>query len=173
MHASTAFPPTRQRFPAGTRVLPLLLHQDGSTTRLLEALSGGPVTVHVLQQHVVAELPAGLRGVLPGSRFLRRLTSLTARGHVLLDSIGYIAIDTLPAAIVQELEEGQRPIGHLLAQLWTRRRFRSGDDALFEELWHATGEPDATASRSCIIDTPQGACMVLGETFRQGIVAAQ
>ena len=173
MQSPVASLPLRGRIPGGTPLLPVLLHQDGSTTRLLEALSGGPVVVHVLQQHVVAELPGDLRGVLPGARFLRRLTCLTARRHVLLDSIAYIAIDALPAAIVQELEEGRRPIGHLLAQLWTRRRFRSGDDALFEELWHATGEPDAAASRSCIIDTPQGACMVLGETFRQGIVAAQ
>ena len=170
-------PPTavllRDPFPAGASLLPVLLHQDGSTTRLLEALSGAPVQVQVLRQHVVDALPAALAGVLPGTRFLRRLTCLVAGGHVLLDSIAYIAIEALPVDVVHELQEGRRPIGHLLARLWTRRRFRGGDGDLFEELWQIAGTPDAAASRSCVIDTPQGPCMVLGETFRAGILAVQ
>lgn len=156
---------------AARALLPVLLHQDGSTTRLLEAITGGPIQVQVLHQHEVDALPAALHGVLPGTRFLRRLTALCAHGEVLLDSLAYIALDGLPPDIAAELHAGQRPIGHLLAKLWTRRRFGAHDAALLEELWRTVGRPDAQASRSCVIDTPVGACMVLAETFRAGIAS--
>lgn len=154
--------------PRGT-LLRLLLQQDGSTTRLLEALSGAEITVHVLEQGLVHVLPVPLAGVLPGTTFLRRITSLEADGRVLLDSISYIAVEVLPRPIVQALVEGIRPIGHVLVPLWTRRVFRDGDTQLLEELWAAVGEPDPQASRSMLVVTPEGPCMVLAETFRGGV----
>jgi chorismate-pyruvate lyase len=152
-------------------MLRLFLAQDGSTTRLCEALAGGRVSLQVLAQSVVPELPAHLAGALPGARFLRRLTSLGAQGQVMLDSISYIAIDAVDARIVSELEAGVTPIGHLLARLWTRRGFRAPDPLLFEELWPAVGEPDLSASRSYTVFTPEGPCMLIGETFRRGMLA--
>lgn len=154
--------------PAEEFVLQLFIAQDGSTTRLLEAVAGGSFSVHVLDQRVVHELPKQLLGSLPGNRFLRRLTSLEARGHVLLDSLSYIAIDALPEAMARELQEGVSPIGRVLSHLWTRRTFRVGDTELFDELWSVVGCPDMRASRSSCIDTPQGPCIILAETFRRG-----
>lgn len=153
-------------------VLRLLLQQDGSTTRLLEMLAGGSISVHVLEQRIVHELPAQLAESLPGHTFLRRLTCLEAGGHVLLDSASYIAVETLPRPVVRALEEGIQPIGHALAQLWTRRSFRELDTPMLEELWTLTGKRDPRASRSCAILTPQGPCMVLAETFRRGVLNA-
>lgn len=167
--------PVRERFPfdPASPVLRLLLHQDGSTTRLLEMLAGGPVSVQVLEQGVVRKLPPQLQGALPGRSFLRRMTALHAHGHVLLDSLSYIALDALPAGIVEGLQRGSTPIGHLLARLWVRRSFRAGDTQLFDELWNVVGVPDPLASRSCTILTPAGPCLVLAETFRRGVLPVE
>jgi len=151
-------------------LLRVFLTQDGSTTRLCEAIARDRVAIHLLEQAVVQQLPAQMGTALPGSRFLRRLTAIEAKGQVMLDSISYIAMDALGADIVQELEAGVTPIGHLLARLWTRRSFRADDTELFEELWLKVGDPDAQASRSYTVITPQGPCMIIGETFRRGIL---
>lgn len=151
-------------------VLKLLLNQDGSTTRIFEKLVGGPITLRVLEQGVVPDLPSQLAGVLPGKRFLRRLVTLGANGHVMLDGISYIAMDVLPAAALKKLELGAAPIGHLLSELWVRREFRSGDEQLFDQLWAAVGDPDPDASRSFVIHTPNEPCMVIAETFRRGVL---
>lgn len=158
--------------PSERALLAVLLAQDGSTTRLLEALFGTPIAVHVIDQQVVPQLPGTLHGELPGERFLRRITSLQSGGYVLLDSLSYIAVDVLPMPVVRELKEGIRPIGHVLSELWTRRLFRDGDTVLLEELWRAVGAPDSRASRSLCICTPDAPCMLLAETFRSGVLVA-
>jgi chorismate-pyruvate lyase len=150
-------------------LLRLFLTQDGSTTRLCEAMARDRVTVHLLDQAIVHELPSHLKTALPGHSFLRRIISLAAEGQVLLDSISYIALGALDAESVARLEAGTIPIGHVLDDLWTRRSFRSRDDGLFDELWREVGEPDAQASRSYTVLTPQGPCMVIAETFRRGM----
>src|SRR5437016_2314880 len=76
----------------GNTLLQVLLEQDGSTTRVFEAITGDRVSVHVLDQTTVRQLPPELAGFLPGESFLRRLSALEAGGHVLLDSLSYIAI---------------------------------------------------------------------------------
>jgi len=153
-------------------MLRLFLTQDGSTTRLCEAIAGERVSLQVLDQHVVHELPAQMTGALPGARFLRRLIALGARGQVMLDSISYMAMDALGSDDLRALEGGATPIGYLLANLWTRRGFRPHDPQLFEELWRKVGIPDAQASRSFTVITPEGPCMVIAETFRRGILTA-
>jgi chorismate-pyruvate lyase len=152
-------------------MLRMLLAQDGSATRLLEQLVGASTFVHVIDQYVTAKLPAHLEGELPGKRFLRRITSLASGPRVLLDSISYIALDVLPASVGQELEEGIRPIGHVLAPLWTRRTFRHRDDSMLEELWSAVGAPDPQSSRSLCIYTPRNPILLLAETYRRGALS--
>jgi chorismate-pyruvate lyase len=149
----------------------LLLAQDGSTTSLLESLGRAEVCVHVIDQHVVEKLPFELDGELPGTRFLRRLASLCANGHVLLDSLSYTAVDVLPRSVSLELVEGAKPIGHVLSGLWTRREFRDRYSGLLEELWDAVGDPDPQSSRTMCISTPRAPCMLLAETFRGGVLA--
>jgi chorismate-pyruvate lyase len=153
-------------------VLRLLLHQDGSTTRLLEALSGSAIVVHVIEQAFVDGLPAALAGNLPGKRFLRRVTALEAKGRIVLDSLSYTAADALPEQTVEELLRGLRPIGHVLAKAWTRREFRNDNAHMYEELWASVGLPDLEASRQMLIVTPAGPCMLLAETFRRGALDA-
>jgi chorismate-pyruvate lyase len=152
-------------------ILRMLIGQDGSTTRLLETMAGERISVHIIEQRVLHELPQELTGDLPGNSFLRRVVALEAKGHVLLDSISYIAMDALPEPISRELQEGVLPIGTVLSRLWTRRTFRDQDTNLFEQLWSATGHPDRRASRSSCLHTPNGPCIILGETFRHGVLA--
>jgi chorismate-pyruvate lyase len=159
---------SNERTECARALLRLFLLQDGSTTRLCETMARDRLTVHVLEQSIVPELPPHLAGALPGRSFLRRITALEMK-EVLLDSISYIAVDALDADNVARLEGGTTPIGHVLETLWTKRSFRSEDVALFDELWRVVGHADAQASRSYTVFTPQGPCMVIAETFRRGI----
>jgi chorismate-pyruvate lyase len=148
----------------------MLIGQDGSTTRLLETIAGERISVHIIEQGVVRELPRDLASGLAGKSFLRRVTALEAKGHVLLDCLSYIAMDVLPKPIVRELQEGVLPIGSVLSRVCTRRTFRNHDESLLRELWSVVGYPDWRASRSSCLHTPAGACMILGETFRRGVL---
>ena len=182
MHSPDPAPLQRQAFcsPSDSQaqaafaqaMLRVFLAQDGSTTRLCEAIAGERVSVRVLDQRVVHELPGNMAAALPGSRFLRRVIALGARGQVMLDSISYHAMDALGDDEIRALEGGATPIGYLLAQLWTRRSFRPHDPQLFEELWREVGIPDAPASRSFTVITPEGPGMVIAETFRRGMLTA-
>ncbi len=152
-------------------VLQLLLAQDGSTTRLCEAIAGGPVALHVIEQRVVHEVPDAVRAALPGAGFIERITCLAAHGQVMMDNLSYIALEGLPADVRHDLEAGAMPIGHLLARLWVRRAFLDAAPALYERLWTAAGGlPDAGASRTYCIVTPEGPRMLIAETYRRGML---
>ena len=153
-------------------LLTMFLGQDGSTTRLCEKLTGGPVSVRVVHQETVTDVPAKVESMLPGKRFLLRVATLHSRGHVLLDSLSYIAADSLPEDVVQALEAGRTPIGHLLARLWHKRDFHRHDPGMLELLWIRVGSPDPQSSRSYTVITPGGPCMLVAETFRGGILRA-
>lgn len=164
----------RERFPDApdhARVLQLLLAQDGSTTRLCETVAGGPVALHVLSQRVVDDVPAQVRTLLPGQCFIERITCLAAHGQVMMDNLAYIALDGLAPDLRADLEAGVAPLGHLLARLWTRRRFLDLVPVLHERLWSvAGGMPHAQASRLYGVLTPEGPCMLIAETFRRGML---
>jgi chorismate-pyruvate lyase len=182
MSSITHQPFQRQRFhlpsdpPAraahARSVLQLLLAQDGSTTRLCETIAKGPVSLHVVEQQIVDAVPAEVRGALPGARFIERITCLAAHGQVMMDNLSYIALDGLPADVRRDLEGGVMPIGHLLARMWVRRSFLNVTPALYERLWGAVGLPDAEASRTYCIVTPEGPRMLISETYRRGMLMA-
>ncbi len=151
-------------------ILQLLLAQDGSTTRLCETIAAGPVTLQVLEQRVVDTAPAEVHDALPGARFIERLTSLAAHGHVMMDNLSYIALEGLPPELRRDLEAGALPIGHLLARLWVRRAFVQAAPPMYQRLWGAVGLPDPEASRAYRIDTPEGPRMLIAETYRRGML---
>ncbi|HEY0857495.1 MAG TPA: chorismate pyruvate-lyase family protein [Albitalea sp.] len=151
------------------QLLRLLLAQDGSTTRLCEAVAGGPVDLRVLSQHTLVDVPAIVRQQLPGERFIERITFLAAHGEVLMDNLAYIALDGLDPAIEGDLRAGTLPIGHLLARLWVRRETVADAHDLPRRLWDAVGLPDPSASRCYRIVTPDGPRMLIAETYRRGM----
>jgi chorismate-pyruvate lyase len=153
------------------RVLTLLLANDGSTTRLCEALAGGPVELHVIEQRETSAVPAVVREQLPGERFIERITCLAAQGEVLMDNLGYIALAGLAPDVEADLRTGTMPIGHLLARLWVRRESVACAPELTQRLWDAVGLPDASATRAYRICTPESARMLIAETYRRGMLS--
>ncbi len=151
-------------------VLRLLQAQDGSTTRLCEAIAGGPIALQVLEQRVVHTAPGEVRDALPGSSFIERITCLTARGQVMMDNLSYIALESVPPHLRRDLEDGVMPIGHLLARMWVRRSFLAAAPMMYERLWTVVGLPDPDASRAYCIATPEGPRMLIAETYRRGML---
>jgi chorismate-pyruvate lyase len=153
-------------------LLALLRAQTGSTTRLCEALAGGPVALHLLHQSTAGHVPALVRRELPGTRFIERVTCLAAHGQVMTDNLVYVALDGLDAALAHDLDQARVPIGHLLAGAFTHRRLLDATPDLHEPLWHVVGLPDAAASRAYCLATAQGVRMLIVETFRRGMLGA-
>ena len=130
-----------------------------------------PLTLQVRQQTVTDAAPACVRDVLRGERFIYRITSLAARGQVMMDNLVYVALDGLPQTMRDGLDSGAIPIGPLLESLWVRRKPLPADVAtiLSEQLWSEVGLPDAAASRAYTIATPGGNMFVIAETYRRGM----
>lgn len=180
-------PPQRQRFfeadendgaaladaacDGAHALLRLLLVQDGSTTRLCEAIAAGaPLRLLIHRQRVQPVIPAAVRALLPDDEpLLERIVSICARDRVMLDALSYIAPARLPEPLRRELDSGAVPLGRMFDRLWIRREFLPPTRALGEPLWDAVGLPDAAATRSLRIATPEGPFLVLTETFRRGM----
>ena len=155
------------------RLLTLLIAQDGSATRLCEALAGGPVSLHLLYQAPTENVPHVVRELLPGTHYLERVTCLAAQGQVMMDNLSYIALDDLEEPLRRELEAGQTPIGHLLGRLWVRREPLPDADVLYERLWREVGLTDSKATRAYRVITPKGPRMLIAEAFRRGMRTVQ
>ncbi len=152
------------------QMLHLLLAQDGSTTRLCETIARGPVELHVVRQRVTNDVPGSVREQLPGETFIERITCLAAHGEVMMDNLAFIATTGLEPDIEADLCAGKLPIGHLLARMWVRREPVADTEALSHRLWDAVGLPDAMATRGYRIVSPEGARMVIAETYRRGML---
>ena len=152
-------------------LLRLLLAQDGSTTRLCQAIASVPLTLQVRQQTITDTVPDCVRDVLSGGRFIYRVTSLAAHGHVMMDNLVYVALDGLSEPLRDGLEGGAIPIGPLLESLWVRRKPLPAEVAgiLSGRLWDEVGLPDPSAARAYTIATPGGNLFVIAETYRRGM----
>ncbi|WP_425259148.1 hypothetical protein ACPOLB_26925 [Rubrivivax sp. RP6-9] len=174
MAGPVAFADLRQRFPglespSAELLLRLLVAQDGSTTRLCEALAGTPVHERVLSQRVTRDVPAALHDLLPGERFVESVRSLVACGDVLADKLVYAALDGVDASLGEQLQTGLRPVGRLLARRWVRREAVSVGPELLGRLWRVVGIADAAALRSYRLCTHEGPQMLVCEAFRGGL----
>jgi chorismate-pyruvate lyase len=167
----------RRLFPHDAAHAPLLralLSLDGSTTRLCEALAGGPVQVLIHQQRRTADVPEAVREALGGTRWVERVTSLCAGREVMMDNLSYTCVDTAPGWFTQGLEEGAVPIGHLLQRLFVwREGLNQHALRVLPLLWAHVGQPDERASRAYRIVTPEGPLMLLAEAFRGGMVRVE
>lgn len=136
----------------------------GSLTRLLERRYGMRLDVRLHDQYIdiVRTEEAEMLDCAVGSPALRRQVSLMHRGSVMFDAESVLPLADLPADLMQQLQEGKRPLGNLLldrglslarsdlsvAQLkvesaydgrWARRsvlRSESGTRALVVEVFH-------------------------------------
>ena len=164
----------RRRFPHRSKpeaalMLRVLQAQDGSMTRVCEAVAGVPVEIRIVRQTVTAQVHRQVGQLLHGQRFLERITSLVAHYEVLTDNLVYVALDGLDRRMQTELEAGVRPIGHLLSNRWTRRETVHVEPAVLERLWQAVGVADPDAMRCYRLETLDGPTMLVCETFRDGL----
>jgi chorismate-pyruvate lyase len=170
-------PPVRESFPhddvRASGLLRLLLGQDGSTTRLCEAIAGAPVELCLHSQSRVEVVPDSVLEHLGGSSWIERVTSLHVAGRVMMDNLTWTRVDRIPAEFARDLERGELPVGRLLDRLFVKRR-RILVSSLGEILWAVTGSPDPRASRTYTISTQigsseAGAFMLVFETYRAEI----
>ena len=88
----------------------------GSLTRFLERHYGMRLTVRLHDQFVdrASTDEAELLACGPGSPCLRRQVSLLHRDSVMFDAESVLPLEDLPADLMNELQEGKRPLGNLL-----------------------------------------------------------
>ncbi len=166
---SLAWTPVRRWRPeeAGVeRDAAAVLAATGSLTRFLERHYGMHLEVRLHDQFVddAAGAEAALLGCVAGSPALRRRVSLMFRGSVMFDAESVLPLDGVHGELMQELQEGEKPLGNLLldrglslsrsdlsvarlpedakapwAGCWARRsvlRSASGTRALVVEVFH-------------------------------------
>jgi len=141
-----------------------ILTTAGSLTRFLERHFGIRLEVRLHDQFVdqVKQGESSLLGCPTADPALRRQVSLLHRGSVLFDAESVLPLETLPADLIADLQEGIRPLGNLLLDRglslarsdlsvtqmqgeglhqgrWARRsvlRSESGTQALVVEVFH-------------------------------------
>lgn len=167
----------RHPFPNDAKhaaLLRMLLALDGSTTRICEAVAQTSINVELLSQRRVVDVPSdvpeAVREQLGGDAWLLRVTSLHARGRVMMDNLSFTRLDAVPPDFLEGLKQGKAPIGHLLQTLFVRREEVPGSAGIQEILWSQVGQPDNAASRSYRIVTAEKPLMLIFEAFRSGMV---
>jgi chorismate-pyruvate lyase len=163
----------RDYFPkTSENLLKLLLAQDGSTTKLCEAISNSRVSLQLHLQEAVETVPEVVRHELGGTSWLKRLTSLHCENQVLMDNVTFTRLDRVPETFLTGLEQGLAPVGHLLEKLFVRRERIISNPELERELFDVVGFPDSNSSRAYTINTENGALMLVFETYRASFARA-
>jgi chorismate-pyruvate lyase len=154
----------------GRRLLPLLLAQTGSTTRLCERVAGGPVSLILVRQQWLAHAPLAIAPVVGAGRCLERVTTIHAHGEVMMDNLVYIGSRGLGEEMMQGLGAGSIPIGHLVEHSFARRVPLAGGEAILEQLWALFGERDPGAGRAYCLEVAGGPLMCIAEAYRHGML---
>lgn len=162
----------REVFPVGAcpdRLLRLLLAQDGSTTRICEAILGG-IGLAVHRQELIEHPPEGVAEVLGSGALLERITSLHRNGRVAMDNLVLTRPDSLAVGLRAALLDGRVPVGRLLSDSLLRR---SGIDSpgllarLLARLAAAgCGPVDLRSSRLYVVEGEDGLALLIAETYR-------
>lgn len=141
-----------------------ILTVAGSLTRFLERVHGMPLQVQLNNQYIdcVSTDESMLLGTSSHEKILRRQVALTHRQHTMFDAESILPLEPLPNQLVQELQDGERPLANLLMDYglslsrldlgitritgksawqgyWARRsilRSESGIQALVVEVFH-------------------------------------
>ena len=160
-------------FPkTSANLLKLLLAQDGSTTKLCEAISASEVSLFVHAQSRVETVPEVVIQKLGGTSWLKRVTGLHSESRVLMDNLTFTRLDRVPAWFTADLERGLSPVGHLLEKLFVRRERINSTSELERVLFEIVGFPDSNSSRAYTLNTEEGALMLVFETYRAGFARA-
>ncbi|NUS44642.1 MAG: hypothetical protein HOQ24_13265 [Mycobacteriaceae bacterium] len=156
------------------RALPLpttlLLHNDGSTTKLLQTLVGGPIRVSERRHRIVAtdQLPRDLRTF----EFLADTTDVVVRRTSLSGPGGVVVSDNLITCRVVDARlfpPGDLPFGlHTRSLgLYERRRLHRAGVVRSDRF---SGTPQLAACRCYSIDFSDGHTVLVHETFNPAAV---
>ncbi len=163
----------RDYFPKNAgKLLKLLLAQDGSTTKLCEAIADSRVDLALHMQSRIETVPEVVMHKLGGTSWLKRVTSLHSESRVLMDNLTFTRLDRVPDWFLADLELGKAPVGHLLEKLFIRRERIFSSPELKQALFEIVGFPDSNSSRAYTVDSEQGALMLVFETYRAGFARA-
>jgi chorismate-pyruvate lyase len=165
----------RSVFPAGAcpdRLLRLLLAQDGSTTRICEAILGG-IELAVHRQELIEDPPEEAAEVLGAGALLERFTSLHRNGRVAMDNLVLTRPDSLAVGFRGALLDGRVPVGRLLSGSLLRRRSVDSPRLLARLLTRLAaagcGPVDLRGSRLYVVEGEDGLVLLIAETYRAAL----
>ena len=97
----------------------ILLTTDGSITRILEAISGEPVTIKtIIQDTIKSNLKISYKlKIEVGSEVNYRVVNLKNRKKVLIRAISYAPNDRLPQKFREDIRKKDSPIGRIMEKL--------------------------------------------------------
>jgi len=139
----------------------------GSLTRFLERHYGMRLTVRLLDQFVdrAGTDEAGLLGCAAGAPCLRRQVSLLHRDSVMFDAESVLPLEDLPADLMNDLQEGKRPLGNLLLD---RGLSLSRSDLSIVEM-AGEGIHAGRMGRRSVLRSPSGTRALVVEVFHPEI----
>jgi len=93
-----------------------ILTVAGSLTRFLERMHGMKLDVQLKDQYIdtLAADEAAVLHSTEHQQILRRKVALTHRQHTMFDAESVLPLAPLPHALVQDLQDGKRPLANLL-----------------------------------------------------------
>jgi hypothetical protein len=119
------------------RLSNLLLQMDGSTTRILTAIVGGNPSVILKHQDTVEyqDVPKDIQTYFTEKGpFLHRVTSLTYHDDAISDNAVFADLNFLTPELLDGINQGQMPLGLLIANTENRRQFLAGSRMKLDEV---------------------------------------
>lgn len=146
-----------------SRDVAMVLTIAGSLTRLLERRYGMRLEVRLHDQYIdiVHSEEANMLDSETGSPALRRQVSLMHRGSVMFDAESVLPLDSLPADLMQQLQEGKRPLGNLLLD---RGLFLARSDLSLVQL-NVESTYDGRWARRSVLRSESGTRALIVEVF--------
>lgn len=132
-------------------------------TKFIEQRYGLRLDVRLHDQFMcdATEAEAALLGISVNDRCLRRKVSLTSRNEVMFDAESVLPLETLPLELMQELEEGKRPLANLLSE----RGLTASRSSLSIAHVHSEGLYEGYWARRSVLCSPSGAKALVTEVF--------
>lgn len=109
----------------GGRFEDILLQSDGSTTKMLELIVGGEVTIKVHDQGWIFRsemLPDSFFPIEGPGPFIRRVTSLYFQNEVISTNLVFGNPEIISAELQEGLIQGTFPLGKLIKEMEYRRQ---------------------------------------------------
>jgi len=151
-----------------SREAAVVLTLTGSLTRFLERTFGMVLSLNVHEQSLDRCHPAEaeLLDSRAGDRCLRRRVSLLHRRAVMFDAESVLPLECLPTEMMQDLQDGKKPLGNLLLD-WGLSLSRS--DLSIACIQISQSRADDRWARRSVLRAPDGPRALIIECFHPEI----